>query len=231
MKGGHPLHLAGEEVVLLGQRALFWPRRATLVVADLHWGKAESFRATGLPLPAAVAEGVLAADLERLDRALAATAARRLLVLGDLIHARDGVTPALSARVAAWRRTLDPRGVESLELVPGNHDRHLARLPAEWRVDVLPPAVDEGPFRFTHAPPAEGNGAEAAAPAPYVLAGHVHPVARLRGGGDSLRLPCFHLGPRVGVLPAFSDFTGGQRLGRGGGDRVFVVVEGRVVEV
>lgn len=56
-------------------------------------------------------------------------------------------------------------------------------------------------------------------------------MARLRGGGDSLRLPCFHLGPRVGVLPAFSDFTGGQRLGRGGGDRVFVVVEGRVVEV
>lgn len=221
------LRLAGEEVVLLGQRALFWPRRSTLVVADLHWGKADSFRATGLPLPGAVVDGVLAADLGRLDRAVEATAARRLLVLGDLIHARDGVTPALTAKVAAWRRTLDRRGVERLELIPGNHDRHVSQLPPEWQVAVLAEVVDEGPFRFTHAPP---PGADSAG-APYVLAGHVHPVARLRGGGDSLRLPCFHLGSRAGVLPAFSELTGGHRLGRREGDRVFVVVEERVVEV
>ena len=33
------VRLAGEDVLLLPERALFWPRAATLVAADFHWGK------------------------------------------------------------------------------------------------------------------------------------------------------------------------------------------------
>jgi hypothetical protein len=47
-----------------------------------------------------------------------------------------------------------------------------------------------------------------------VLGGRAH---------DRLRLPCFHFGPSVGVLPAFGEFTGLHRVQRGPGDRVFVV--------
>jgi metallophosphoesterase superfamily enzyme len=61
-------------------------------------------------------------------------------------------------------------------------------------------------------------------PGAYVLAGHVHPAARLGGRAhDSLRLPCFHFGPAVGVLPAFGAFTGMHVMTRGPEDRVFVV--------
>jgi hypothetical protein len=34
-------------------------------------------------------------------------------------------------------------------------------------------------------------------------------------GPDRLRLPCFHFGPAVGVLPAFGDFTGLHVMPRG----------------
>jgi metallophosphoesterase superfamily enzyme len=66
-------------------------------------------------------------------------------------------------------------------------------------------------------------------PGAYVLAGHVHPAAVLGGRAQQrLRLPCFHFGPQVGVLPAFGAFTGMHVLPRGPGDRVFVVADDTV---
>ena len=57
-----------------------------------------------------------------------------------------------------------------------------------------------------------------------MLAGHIHPAAVVAGrGGDRLRLPCFHFGPRVGVLPAFGAFTGMLVMPRKVGDRVYVI--------
>jgi hypothetical protein len=74
---------AGEQVTLLTQRAIFWPRTATLLIADPHFGKDATFRAAGLGLPT----GPLAADLARLDSALLETQAERLIILGDLSRA------------------------------------------------------------------------------------------------------------------------------------------------
>jgi metallophosphoesterase superfamily enzyme len=69
-------------------------------------------------------------------------------------------------------------------------------------------------------------------PEGYVLAGHVHPCVKVGARGfDSLRLPCFHFGARVGVVPAFGEFTGSHALPREPGDRVFAIAEQRVHEV
>jgi metallophosphoesterase superfamily enzyme len=65
----------------------------------------------------------------------------------------------------------------------------------------------------------------------YVLAGHVHPVYRLAAGGDALRLPCFLLGPDVGLLPSFGAFTGGHPVSKRPGERLFVSAEDAVFEV
>ena len=57
-----------------------------------------------------------------------------------------------------------------------------------------------------------------------VLAGHLHPCVVLGGRAHQrLRLPCFHFGPQVGVLPAFGAFTGMHALRPQPGDRVFVI--------
>jgi hypothetical protein len=65
----------------------------------------------------------------------------------------------------------------------------------------------------------------------YILAGHLHPTVVLRQRGDRLRLPCFHFGARVGVLPAFSTFTNGVVVQPERGDRVYVIAQQRVVAV
>src|SRR6476469_9316188 len=74
--------MAGERVALYAARALYWPRCMTLFIADLHLGKAATFRAGGVPLP----RGSTAADLARLTRLIERTSAARLGVLGDFLH-------------------------------------------------------------------------------------------------------------------------------------------------
>src|SRR5262245_20817950 len=131
-------HACGERVELLPERAVWWPAAATLLVADLHWGKSETFRVSGAPVPG----GVLESDLARLDAVVGATGARRVLVLGDLLHAGIGITPGLLEQVAAWRsgraRDLD------LSVVPGNHDRRLDLVTESWRLTVCRGTMREG---------------------------------------------------------------------------------------
>jgi DNA ligase-associated metallophosphoesterase len=209
------VRIAGTDVELCPERTLHWPEGGVLAAADLHWGKPESFHQHGIPLPSEVLED----DLARLSSALRATGARRLLLVGDLVHSRRGLTPEVVERVAAWRSGHDAEMV----LIRGNHDRHLDSLPASWRMAWVEPHLDEGPFRFAHHPePARGR---------YVWAGHLHPTVRLTSGADRLRLPCFHLGTTVGVLPAFSAFTGGLDIRPHSGERLFAIAGDSVVEV
>lgn len=212
-RSGHlKVTLAEERVTLWPERALGWGD--AVYVADLHWGKEASFRAHGVPLPG----GMLAEGLARLSALVARSACRRLVVLGDLVHDRAGLTEAVVDQVAAWRAA---HADLSVALVRGNHDRWAPELPAAWGVEELGASHDDGPFHLVHDP-------EPGAHARYTLGGHLHPVVALGGRADRLTLPCFLLGPTHGVLPAFNTFTRGARVSRRDG-RVFVVADGEVV--
>ena len=45
------IKLANEPMVLLGARALYWPARSRLIIADLHLGKSHVFRQAGIAVP------------------------------------------------------------------------------------------------------------------------------------------------------------------------------------
>jgi metallophosphoesterase superfamily enzyme len=100
--------------------------------------------------------------------------------------------------------------------VRGNHDKRAGEPPPEWAIESIDgPLLIDGLALAHHPEPLPGH---------YVLAGHIHPAVLVGGRArDLLRLPCFHLGPRVGVLPAFGAFTGMHLMRRGAEDRVFVV--------
>ena len=216
MDGDLKIELQDEQVVLLPERALYWPRRQTLVVADPHLGKAAAFRAAAIPVPG----GTTAANLERLAAAITRTGARRLICLGDLLHARSGRVPETVAAGSAWR---ERHPHLEFWLVRGNHDRHAGDPPAEWRVECFDEPVVEPPFAWRHFPEAEAAG--------YTIAGHLHPAIRLGRGQLSETLPCFFFGETVGLLPAFGDFTGTMVIRPQSGDRVFVLVENEVMQV
>ena len=83
----------------------------------------------------------------------------------------------------------------------GEHDRHAGDPPSELNIDCVDEPHLESSFVLAHHPQQSRYG--------YVLAGHLHPGAPLVGRGRMReRLPCFWLGHRCGVLPAFGDFTG-----------------------
>jgi DNA ligase-associated metallophosphoesterase len=210
--------LAGEDVRLLPERALFWPRTCTLVVADMHWGKAATFRAAGIPIPG----GTTSEDLARLDSALSRTGARRLVVLGDLFHARAGrVATRTLAELRDWRERCTRL---EIQLVRGNHDRHAGDPPEDLRINCVNSPAFLPPFVLRHEPRGSTEG--------YTLAGHLHPAVVVSGPGlQRERLPCFLVRPRVTVLPAFGSFTGMASMIPEPADRAFVVVDGEVLSV
>ena len=235
--GGLDLELAGVAARLLARRAIWWPDEATLFVADVHLGKAETFRALGVPVPAGPTE----ATLRRLGALVDDCGARRLVVLGDLLHARPAQAPATVSALRAWRA--ERAGLRCV-LVRGNHDDRAGDPPAELGIEVVEAPAPLGPFALCHEPiddvsgPGPGPGSDRAEGAGqgagqgYRLAGHLHPAVRLHGrGGDSARLACFSVGPGQTVLPAFGDFTGSASVSRAAPQRLFAIAGDRVFEV
>ncbi|MGN6388589.1 MAG: ligase-associated DNA damage response endonuclease PdeM [Burkholderiaceae bacterium] len=208
--------LANETVELLPQRALYWAGRRLLAVADAHFGKAASFRARGVPVPA----GTTSDNLAALDALLAAREIERIVFLGDFLHSRAAHAPATLAALRRWRANHPSL---ELTLVRGNHDRHAGDPPADLGIAVVDEPYHVGPFAFCHHPQSLAGA--------YVLAGHLHPVYRLAAGGDAARLPCFLFSARHGLLPSFGAFTGGHPVLPAPGDRLFVVADDAVFRI
>jgi DNA ligase-associated metallophosphoesterase len=207
------MQVGGRDLALLPQRAAFLPDERLLLVADAHFGKAQSFRRLGVPVPGGTTEH----NLESLTALVASTGARGIVFLGDLLHSRQARSAATLRSVQAWRER--HRGV-AMTLVRGNHDSRAGDPPAEWAMEVVDEPWLQGPLALCHHPAAvEGH---------YTLAGHLHPAAVLGRGVDRLRLPCFHFGEDVGVLPAFGAFTGMHTVQAQAGDRVYVVAHDSV---
>jgi uncharacterized protein len=209
--------VAGENLVLLPERAVYWPSRNALFVADFHLGKAASFRRAGIPLPS----GTTTENVERLDRAIARTGAVEVVFLGDFLHSKEGRAERTFERFAAWRTS---RANVALTIVRGNHDRKAGDPPAAWGVRCIEAGEALGPFVLNHEPGASRGG--------YALAGHIHPAVRLTAAGEKpVRLPCFWFGARYGVLPAFGAFTGNADVLPKRGDQVFVIADEEVLKV
>lgn len=211
------VEVAGERLHLLPERALYWPRAATLLVADLHFGKAAAFRSAGVPVP----RGTTSGTLQRIDGVIARCPTEHVVFLGDLLHAREGRDAGMLRMLHAWRaRHRDL----TMTLVRGNHDARAGDPPESLDMQCLSGPLVRAPFILAHHPVASDAG--------YVLAGHVHPAVRLAGSArERTRLPCFWFGARTGVLPAFGEFTGLADVRPDQEDKVFVVAGDSVVEV
>jgi DNA ligase-associated metallophosphoesterase len=217
MLGSAAMVVHGETLELLPDHAAFWYGASTLLIADPHFGKAATFRAAGIFVP----EETTAMTLARLDALLVGTEARRIVFLGDFLHAREGRHPSTIAAIEEWRAA---HASVAMLLVRGNHDRRAGDPPESLRIECVEAPEIEGPFAFAHHP--------SVVPHAYVLAGHVHPGARLHGSGrERVRLPCFWFGREGAVLPAFGEFTGLADIGAAPGDRVWVTTGEEVIPI
>jgi uncharacterized protein len=158
----------------------------TAVIADVHLGYEWARGASGDCVPS----HSLAETIARLESLLDRAPVVRLVVAGDLVE-----TPRPCARTAAdirrLARWLAERGVELVALA-GNHDPR--------GVKAGPETCEVGGWTIAHGHrPVAGE---------RTVTGHLHPALRFEG----LSAPCFLIGPRTIVLPAFSTNAAGWNV-------------------
>ena len=197
-------------------RAIYWPLARALIVADVHIGKAASFRAGGVPVPSGCTEK----DLGRLSVLLDHTAAERLIIVGDFLHAAEA--HVCMEHVTPWRKRHDH---VAIDLVLGNHDRKAGAMADELCIRHIENSFEEHGLTFIHDP-------DHADPAKPSIAGHVHPMVTLSDfDGSGVKVPCFVMDPTLLILPSFGSFTGGVCLPNTPSRRRFIAAAGRVVEL
>lgn len=213
------VEVAGESLVLHPAKVAWWIRKSTLLLADSHFGKAATFRQAGLVVP----PGTTARMLQRLSDLVQECKAERIIVLGDFVHSSARAESDFESELIAWRN--QHRNL-CLTLIRGNHDRGHAELFSAMRFEVLcEPHVEEA-IAFCHRPDlAVGAGL-------YGIAGHIHPSLWIEDAGRAgVKLPCFIVGLRQMVLPAFGEFTGSATMPVKPGVRMFAVAGDQVIEV
>lgn len=203
------IEIQGEVLDLLPERVIHWKKEKTLIVSDLHLGKAGHFRKHGIP----VSREIHFKDLKILESLIQSHKPVQVILLGDLFH---------SVKNNEWDDFL--RFIEVFDfvkfiLVRGNHDI-MEEYPRELSViDKL----DKPPFSFTHQKEETDH---------YNLSGHIHPGFRIRGlAREGLTVPCFCFSRAHGVLPAFGQFTGIKKIKPLKGDKIFGIADDNVMEL
>jgi DNA ligase-associated metallophosphoesterase len=210
------IQLGNETYILLNEKALFRPKDATLIIADLHLGKAQHFRKHGLYFPQKSSEK----DYERLRFLIESLKPGRILLLGDLFHSSFNHEWNIFCEFVDSFKTVD------FVLILGNHDileeKHYKGICSE----IIENTLEEGDVIFSHHPLKKIPSGK------YSIAGHIHPGVVLYGKGKQhVKLPCFYLFENQLILPAFGSLTGLQLIVPEKKSKVFVVTTNIVMEV
>ena len=208
MKSDHSLLIKTNEVLLLADKAMYWPKHKALLIADVHFGKAAAYRALGQPVPKGTTEN----NLNRLTALINQYPTEQIIFLGDFLHAPKSHAPATLATIRDWR--MQYKDVQCI-LIRGNHDVNAGDPPLDLDIKVVtePYLIDD--FALQHMPKPHATH--------HVIAGHIHPTYRLLGKGkQSLILPCFYHQPALTLLPSFGDFTGGFVMDKKLNTKIFV---------
>ncbi len=186
------LHFGGLSATLDPAGAFWISETRTLLVSDLHLEKASSYCRQKTFLPPYDSR----ATLRALGGIIARRNPARVICLGDSFHDRWGPERLgdEGKRLAALQA-----GREWI-WVRGNHD---PEIPASVGGDVVD-HMDLGPVRICHEPASSGAVNE--------ISGHLHPSAKVRMRGRSVRRRAFVTDGHRLVLPAFGAFTGGLNV-------------------
>lgn len=204
-----------QKLVLFPDKALLWKEKGILLISDVHLGKVNHFRRSGIAAPHSPNDE----NIERLITLLQNVQPERVIFTGDLFHSHYNEEWEVFGQVLRYFPAT------SFDLIIGNHDimSDYQYLKHELVMHREPLQIDN--FILSHEP------MEGVPEGCYNLAGHIHPGVVLRGlGRQRLTLPCFYFGKNQGLLPAFGAFTGLYKIRPQADDHVFVVVENKVMK-
>jgi DNA ligase-associated metallophosphoesterase len=200
---------------LTAQRSVFWEEQKALIVSDLHFGKTGHFRKSGIPVP----QTVYKEDLQRLVSLLNHFKPEQLIVAGDFFHSHANTELNWFKK---WRSDLSQL---QIILVRGNHDILKDQWYKEAAIEVIEKELLIPPFLFTHDKCDDRHDV-------YTFCGHIHPGIYLQGlAKQGVRLPFFYFAKHHFILPAFSRFTGMALIEPEQNEKVFAIVENKLVQM
>ncbi len=174
------------------EKALWWPDKKWLVIADLHVGKVEHFRKEGIGVPALAGM----TTVHRLEALIQTLSPSRIIFLGDLFHSRANQS------VDYFEKRINSLNTDGLVLIQGNHDIMAADIYSYLGIEVIPCLLIDN-ILLSHEPLDDIDTGI------FNISGHIHPGVRLKGRGrQSATLSCFYFNRSQGILPAFGYFTG-----------------------
>jgi len=213
-----PFKLFDHDLLLLPQKAIYWPQEKALIVADVHLGKVGHFRKAGIAVPRDMEQD----DLAVLSDLVAEHHPEKIVFLGDLFHSDMN---ADWEWLRLWRQQFPKL---EITLVKGNHDIIDEAHYAQLNISVQPQLL-MGPFLMLHHPLTDADLQQTES---YVFCGHIHPGISLVGRGrQALTLPCFAFGRRQAILPSFGKFTGKVAIRNSKADKIFAVAKNKVIAI
>lgn len=203
----------GQTLMLHASGAVYWVEQKSLLIADMHLGKATHFNAHGIRVPRAVENKAL----DRLKDLLNIFSPEKCYFLGDLFHSKYNPVWDLFCEF------LKQHPGVAWTLVPGNHDILEKEKYDSSCLIITEIAINIGPYVLIHEQIQDK-------PEGYQLSGHVHPGVIMKGKGrQQMRMPCFWFGKNAAILPAFGEFTGMYTVQPVKEDTVFVIAEQHVL--
>lgn len=181
---------AGEEMVLTNQRVLYWPRKKTLLLSDIHIGKSAHFRKHGVAIPQTLIED----DLKRLTTLIEHFSTEKVIIVGDIIHA------GANTEVELFTQFAQQFTATKFILIKGNHDKISFEKLLNMGIHEIYDDLFIDGILLTHEPDDTTHA---------TISGHVHPgVSITMPTKNQMRFPCFVVTHNQIILPAFSTFTG-----------------------
>ncbi|NND49811.1 MAG: ligase-associated DNA damage response endonuclease PdeM [Rhizobiales bacterium] len=190
---GDCIPVAGCELVGAPEGGLYWPAQRALIVADLHLEKGSAFARKGVMLPPYDTPDTIS----MIEQLVLRYRPETVIALGDSFHREDGhsdLTGEMRERIAYLTAGL--RWI----WVAGNHDPGAPIGLGGTAMNEI--VLDRLTFRHE---PQFGAG-------PGEIAGHLHPVARLRSRGRVIRRRCFATNGHRLVMPALGAYAGGLNV-------------------
>ncbi|MDX5339621.1 MAG: ligase-associated DNA damage response endonuclease PdeM [Cyclobacteriaceae bacterium] len=206
----------GFSLEMLSEKALWVRELNSLLIADLHFGKAAHFRKAGIP----ISESVHFTDLERLETLHSKFKPVHTYFLGDLFHSDwNEQWPRLNTFLEKFIGT-------QFHLVKGNHDVLSPSAYSQSILRIHEKPLKLGPFVLSHEP------MELIEEGYLNVCGHIHPGISLRGKArQSVKVPCFHLSGKILTLPSFGNFTGAISLKPKSQDQIWGISGQRIIPV
>ena len=200
--------------LLYNTRCIFWQEKKTLILSDIHLGKAGHFRKNGIAIP----QTVFKADMHKFVSQIQYNKPSSIIIVGDMFHSQENKEHDFFLK---WRN--DFPNLE-IHLVKGNHDILKDNAYSKANIVSHKKNLSIDGFSFTH------DINECTDNEDYCFSGHIHPGIYINGTArQSLKVPCFYFTKDFAVLPAFGNFTGVSPVKPDQGDTIFAITGDSII--